>query len=662
MNTAKISQRSEKEYMYYFLLLLVGAVLAYTLISMIKNYQGIYLLVFGLFYLIIPGWGLGILLDGELFEKRSMAFLLSVFIGFFLLVVQYYLFLFLGKMEYIKLVPVALGAILLFFVWKKGKHRVVKKYLAFQVEGILPILVFIAALTIYIYVVLVKTVPNKECTVFVDYAYHMGNVATLTRGQDLTDIRICGMTFKYHYFMDLFYGILRNVFPASIFNCIFRYPILIVPPVACLSFYKMIGMIVKHSGFTVLLSGISMGFACLRPHYTHLLSHIGTNINSVGIALPCVITLLLALVYLLKNKRIEWGRYAILFFLSICLTGLKGPFSMVVVGSSVLLLLYLIVKEKKMPTFWLMAVLVMMIAFGIIWYFLLRGAVNGDNLEDNPSGIQTLIKLGGIITPDGIGDIQGKQGIYILYTIICAFGLFSVPFVLSSVSAVIAIVKGYRIETRWVFLEFFAWLAITCNFILSVAHNRIYFLMLAVPVVSALGVYWEKEYIKKGKYAVFGVITSVISICLLAIAIIHGIKQPMIYIGSGTLSQNEIEAVGWIRQNVENDAILAINDHQENGKFFYFSAYTERQFFIETSEYAMNSGKTESDLVEQIENNDSLFAENNPHRNDEAYALGIDYLIQIDYSGEFQTDLSSECELCFSNDTIKIFRIISSES
>ena len=91
--------------------------------------------------------------------------------------------------------------------------------------------------------------------------------------------------------------------------------------------------------------------------------------------------------------------------------------------------------------------------------------------------------------------------------------------------------------------------------------------------------------------------------------------------------------------------------------FFYYSAFSERHFYLETRYYAMNSGKTWESLQAQWEENNRLFENDNPQRNEEAKKLGIEYLVQIDYSGVFDTDLSRELEECFRSSTVRIYHV-----
>ncbi|MBR1408259.1 MAG: hypothetical protein IJ573_05115 [Clostridia bacterium] len=465
----------------------------------------------------------------------------------------------------------------------------------------------------------------------------------------MTDIRLSGVPLRYHFFMELFYAILKRVFPASVFNCVFRYPILLVPPLACGSFYKLIG---RKGANRIIISGltmISLFFSDLLPGYTHMTSHIGTNINAVGFALPCAITLCFLLIRMLDNqgKRQHIADCFLIFGVGIVLTGLKGPFSMAITASCMAYSAYLWFTDKKSP--FLIGTIVLSASFAIVYFLLLKTAVNHENLEEG-SRFFGLIKPY-INTPQILNTVTNKH-LKDLLVLPCslayAFGFLIVPYF----AALISYVMKRNLDHSEVLLIIVSLVSIGMFYLLAVAQNRVYFAMLATPIIASIATKWIFDHAAYKKKLI-----SVLSISafLLIISISNGVRNPKLYFGSGTLSKDDIKATRWIKQNTPEHAILSINDHSENGKQFYYSAFSERQFFIETTTYSKNSGVLASDLENRLKINDEIFF-GKGNRQEKAKDLGIDYLIQVDYKGDFNSDLGAFFDQCFSSETVRIFK------
>ena len=665
-----IQIKDNRQYLILTISCILAGIALYIYGSVIKNNQGLWLLLFLLFYVFFPGWSFLGLTDPDSLKESGWRVLKAFYLGFFLLIIQYYLLNSLGVLQFIKVTPLILGiAVFAAACRRYGRYAVKpfikenyrKEALLIRVQEAFPFFCLMVLFLLYVYLLMIKSAPSPDSSLFLDYPYHMGNVVTLTEGGELMDVRVAGMQLRYHYFVELFYAILRRVFPVDVFNCVLRYPVVLVPGLICGSVYMLMRTVMKNKAGCALAAGLLLFFSDIDSGYTHLTSHIGTNINSVGVALPCLVVLVYSLKQVLGERKVKPGRLPVLFALSVCTAGLKGPFCMVAAGGAVLMILVLIIREKRIPVAFICASAAVLFAFCIIWILLLRNGVNTDNVESG-TGLLGVIKFGMTVPSPFEGLMSGeslRSALLIPLSIFYAYGSFGILFIL----AVISFLAGLRKKTydrNYIFLVILSLLSLFCYYFLAVGRNKVYFLMAGAPFVGAVAVSWIRGFQNNEKVSV-NLKRAVIIACslIMSVSIMNGVKNPRMYVGIGVLSQDDIEAVRWLKANTSESDLIAITDYgqDENNKFFYYSAFSERHFYLETRYYAMNSGKTWESLQAQWEENNRLFENDNPQRNEEAKKLGIEYLVQIDYSGVFDTDLSRELEECFRSSTVRIYHV-----
>ena len=206
--TTLFEHKSVKIAIGIFALLLICVI---TLDISVNNQGGLFLL-FSLIYVLLPGILFLFVIDNSFFiQYKAQALCISYFVGFSLLIIQYYLLNAIGFLYLIRFTPILSVLVLLILASKRLKHTKIHVDLAKAYDMILPYVAFLSITIIACYISLKTAAPVKASPIHIDYSYHMGNVAILTRAGNLEDTRVLGMTFKYHYFMDLYYAILFTV-------------------------------------------------------------------------------------------------------------------------------------------------------------------------------------------------------------------------------------------------------------------------------------------------------------------------------------------------------------------------------------------------------------------------------------------------------------------
>ena len=626
--------------------------------------QGIYLIVFTLLYVLVPGFALCIALDPDICERfKNWTLILSFFAGFSLIIIQYYFLNALGMLDAIRFVPLIIGLVLI-FISRKSIFALKDKMLSVKdLYKAGPFLALTAIVMLVSFYYFYKTVPTQSDNVFLDYCYHMGNIDILYRGGSLDDTRVMGMTFKYHYFMDLYNAVLKYVFPAEVWNCVLRYPILLVSPLISGSVYNLFQSKTNNRAITFVTALLAIIFPSITATTALLPNHISTNVNSVGVALPLVI--LLVEIFISSAVKGE-GKYTDLFFvflLGFTLTGLKGPFALALCGSAVVFFIYSWIANRKVSLLQILEIPVFIASFALIWFSLLNVAATGSNVTGDEHGLLKYLSFQ--MTVPGFGLTEGfiintsDAFLFLPQSLFFTFAGASIPLVIMIFVVIgrLFVKKQKENDLRTAMCVICSLAGILMNYLLAVGYNRNYFFMFAMPFVYFCAASFIRLVIDlKQKILKLASFVVVALCCMVSIlAIVNNCNRPFLAYGTGRLSQDEINCIAWIKENTDREALFAINESEPGGKKYFYSGYSERKYYLESYNYAENSGKTAMDLAPQIDFNSRLYTD------DEspvlAEKLGIDYLIYYNEDGESSAILDKNYHLCYDSPVVKVYSV-----
>ena len=645
---------------FVFALALIGLI---TFDLTFRN-QGGYLILFSVFYVFLPGFFMISAIDRSFLKRfRAQALIAAFYLGFALLIGQYYLLNLLGTLFLIKFTPLIIAVVLFIFAFKNLKDLPKPVLNESLLNKILPYTALIAITAVASYVVLVSSVPDKNSVIHVDYAYHMGNVNILTRAGNLEDTRVMGMTFKYHYFNDLYYAILRLIFPAEIWNCIFRYPILLIAPLVTPGIYSFAKSKTGNSLIAFIVTVFIVFFPSIYPWATKFTPNILNNFNNVGFALPAAICIAHIFAQITDRKDFRYNDLIIIFMLSIVLTGTKGPFALILLVSMFIFVIYCAIARRKIQIYQILMLTVAATAFALIWFTLLNVAINKGTIYSDKPGILRYFVYDIQMPENVVFADRSSDPKYAFVTIpvslICCFAGAALPFVIMIPYCIVSLFRQNRqtIDFSSVFMTICACVGIGGSYLLPLDRNRVYFLMFAIPFIYLCAVSFF-EMVRNNKKRVIAITSAVIfgsTVILSGASMVCSILNPEKTAGFETLTQSEIDGINWIRENTDKNALFAINDHCPDWKFFYYSGFTERRFYIESYYYAINSGKTQEDLKPQAEVNKQIFT--SPDTKAIVSNLGVDYLIYFDRSGAVPELLEENYRLCFSNECLRIYAV-----
>ncbi len=492
-----------------------------------------------------------------------------------------------------------------------------------------------------------------------DMQWHMGNIYTLA-APGFQDIRIFGMTFRYHYFADLLYAAGRIVFGFLPYNCVLRFPALLTPALMGLSVYLLAGLAVQKRWLRALVAAVVLYVFPLFGRYNDFAYQWLTNVNAVGVAVPCMILVLL--VVRASNTLSVRRLLPLLALATAVLAGLKGPFAVCVVAGAVGAPLYALLKKDPHLRRWLAVSGGIALGFLPVWFALLRGGMNSaylftDRLLMAVSHADVLSRP--IIA---LGDNFLARLVFLPVQYLFVTGIFGIPFLFALVRALISLFRrGKAVETADFFYIFGAFLSFGAYYYYDmIGRSQNYFLLGAcvLMVVPALGELrrWGAALAAKPRPLKTGGAAAGIAVAVFCA--VFSAFHPMLEDHIGLYTKNELRAIQWIIDNVPDDALIAVNRHEA---FYLVSGFTGKRIYLEGTRYAKNSGVTEAMLAGMIAQNDSLFdaAVPSAQRTGTMQALGIDYLVQWKNSytdTELTAPLGDDFEVCFVSDDVLIWQ------
>jgi hypothetical protein len=135
-----------------------------------------------------------------------------------------------------------------------------------------------------------------------------------------------------------------------------------------------------------------------------------------------------------------------------------------------------------------------------------------------------------------------------------------------------------------------------------------------------------------------------------------------------SISRDEYEAMDWISENTEEDALLATDryysvspkkyavDNRWDNRFFLYAVYSNRFTYISGSGYNLPAADW-TVRKEMIEKNNELYDAANEDRGDLARELDVDYVVVSKRFTDAGDLTNEDYELCYTNDDVDVYKI-----
>ena len=533
-----------------------------------------------------------------------------------------------------------------------------------------------------------------------DKAYHMGLINSLSHDYPMQSPWIQGVFINYHIFSEMMLSIPVRLFgmEADVVTLSFG-PFLTAYcfGLAYYSFFREMSSRPERAGLYSLLVILANIYMTRNLRTSIAFVFILINDNSSGYGMAAVLMTIVAFrkwyEAFSRGDKAHWKLLALVTAFVMLTTGIKGPMGAVTIAGlwgTVLLGVIL----RKLPLKTIVPLIVTSAGFVVVYKTVL-----GSKGQSNASGSSVIAfaKITDIaFWKEPLIEMMKAHGtpqivMYaVLMTVFMIFFLsaFFLPFCIGYVRELIVVLSGkkeYDPAKVLVYAEIAV--GIVAMFLLNYSgHSQIYFGLVSAFLAPAVA-FWFIEDMEDVKdrsplarntmKACVSVMAAVIvfTSCTLAVyysKCINGAissAQPSDdadkYL---SISEEEYEAMEWIEENTDEDALLATDRYYSvdparysyqnrwDNRFFLYGVYSNRFSYIGGSGYNMK----EADWpvrAEMIETNSRLYDPEDEGRGDLARELSVDYVV-VSKRFTGTPDLANEdFELCYSNDDVDIYKV-----
>ena len=533
-----------------------------------------------------------------------------------------------------------------------------------------------------------------------DRAYHMGLVNAISHGFPFISPWVSGKVIEYHIFADVMLSI-----PVSLFGIDSDLIIQSFAPILtayCMglslyAFFREMSSRPDRAGIYCLIFFMSGMYITRKWTSSIAFKFLFTNANNAGFVIGATLALILLLRKWYEEYRKGNGthyRYGLLALAFVMLiTGIKGPVGAVVIAGiwgTILLGLTM----RKLPVKMLLPAVALTAGFLFIYFTVLGagGQVNqagGASIEFCAiSNIAFWKKaLVGLMKAYGIPKILRLPVVFGVFMMFF-FTVFLVPFCLGYGRELFLVLSGRKeFDPPRVLVYAMAFVGFAVMMMLHyTGHNEIYFGLVTVafaPIIS----FWfiedmEDRKVKpaagivlKGTMVLMSitlVLTSMSMIGFFARKTPEAVKyanQTMPYSMFVSVSRDEYRAMKWIKENTEEDALLASDryysvplekytpDNRWQSSFFLYEVYSNRSSYISGSAYSLDTDDSGQIRRRMIEENLKLYDAKNGNRGRDARSLGVDYVVVSKRFTKIPSLSNAEYELCYSNNDVDIYKV-----
>lgn len=667
----------------FFLNLIKGILIVLICIPLgisVVRYSAWKIVVFLFFWILCPGVFFEKYILKQEGEDFSILFLSGFFMGMALTFVEWFILYVLGLRQMIMLINpcFTMGAVIWYFC-KRSRGELVDGKPQSNVD--IPFLITLLVATyLCAYYMTFRMLRAIDIT-SVDCTWQIGNINQLASDFPFRDIRVAGVKARYHFFSTMFLAIAKYMFGGEGWLYFAQYSIWFLPFIITVSLRKFYEKVIQNTCFVTVMSIATMAGFSLNSSYGPWNYHLFSNVNSVGMGIPCLLLLFLNLGKIeeyffvkqkLEKKHVLFLVQELLFLL--VLTGTKGPFALLYVLTLCVWLLILFVKRKVQDGKAVIFALANVFVFFIIFRFFLSVGTQGYFSDWSKDSILQSAVFGKEILclyeRAGIDGLWGRA-LFLLPSLAALF-TYLFPLGILALYDLIKLFLGKKeLKSEMIFAYVFAGGALCAYYLFKVDGNsQLYFLFAAIPFVGYLCFYEAYELLKKDTWRiVFSGIVLVLAVCEM--------NSNMIKPASPTAFHNmvidylkgsypeaedsrilEFQAYDFLRENTDENALIATNN-QGTGTFHCISAFAERRCYLEGYIYSeRNFGFSDSERRLQEMSNLFGIEWNDQDRFGFCEEYGIDYLVIFKEKGDEAAEslkMSDHFELVYENERVSIF-------
>lgn len=646
---------------------------------------------FLLIYIQLPGSLIRKLFKIDLKFSLSNA-VLGFILGLGSLFSQYYLFNLLNIIKLIVIIGPMISLISICYFIKgyelRAKRRICNKIFNLNFS----IIVFISSIVFFISMLKLQfnyVSPDESPIIKMgqDFIWHLGNINTLSKEGLALDPRVCDMTFKYHYFSDLIFGICKYITGLVADIQMFSLAPFLITYLIVGSFYAFATEFIKchrHRHlfvFFALFASVATfivvsGVYSIKSIY---FDHIFSNVNAVGFSISVFLIGTVVISQFIKNNHRQLDRHFVgvmIMIIFIC-TGMKGPFAAVLVTGLVCTSLLLYIKKDDNAKRFFIFTVVTTVMFGIIYLLLLSSPAGGGGVSFSITHTIERSVLGLLNRSIFHQSMLLWSPLLIVVEFILLFGVFAILFIGVGWLLLGELFKARRLSSESIMKWFMlASSVIGCGgfFLLNQSGlSQVYFLFCIIPFIQLFAF----EYVILSKHKLlkicflgsmaFGIGINIFDTALEVSRVntrLVTIKESQNEWRLDAINADEYEALLWIRENTPTDSILIsnrqslisdrISDEFLDNRFFYYSAYSDRNFFLEGFSY---SGIDEESLEIKKDLINTIFYSDDEQKYVLLKANQIDYIIEAKINSDRVETQDTNIVKCFENNSVVVYKV-----
>ncbi len=645
-----------------------------------------------LFFIYLIVW---ILIPGLLFEhlllprrlKMPTRILSGFFIGFIFMATVYFIQSLLQLAGLVTVIGPVITVIAIMLYFKHGRPSVYNADEKFSWNGVIIFGFNYIVSVLNFQLKYIGAIGNETTQVYHDYLFHTGNIVSLSRSFPNYDIRVEGLKFYYHYFYELIFAMCKHIFGMDAFRLYLNGNAIICAlpfTLALLILGERIrgGKVATPARRFFYAAGTLVSCVCIMPlnvvgvklPFSWANNHFFGNANALGLAFAITVLTIDVLTEVWYEKYNTKFLIALYLFAAAA-TGFKGTTGILLVGITWSVFIVELLITKRFHIARLFYAIGMSLGFGIT-YFLITVGPNSSGSNNRataltPEGTIMNGRVGQVLTKLGIDPLSFPVIIIaIVLCAICIIGPCVLAFTGFTVKKLSVLVKEKTIG------DIFDWFAIGI-----VLMGLIGSLMFTVPgnsqiyfVVANTGIifYCAMKYVldnPKGivtylTYFFFGVGTLFLAVDI-AYFCYDDIRQNAVYHSEAgkrpdLVSKDTMDAYLWLRDNTPEDSLVAVDRISEETDyrdiFFYCSAFSERQCYLEGYDY---SDISEKQIEAMMSMNEKFYSPNSAEARPAMDMVGVDYLM-VTTIGHHDYRLSTEkLKLVYRNDEVFIYKFYS---
>ena len=533
-----------------------------------------------------------------------------------------------------------------------------------------------------------------------DKAYHLGLINSLSHDYPIISPWADGIVIHYHVFSEMLFSI-----PVRLFGLPSDLVMLSFGPVwtTCVfglsvyAFFREMAGSKERAGIYSLLLLLSNLYITRNLHSSIAFIFALENDNSSGYGIAAVFAVIIMFKkwysYFTEKDRRSLSALVLLSAYVMLATGIKGPMGAVMVAAmwgTVLLGIIL----RKLPFKTIAPLIVVTAGFMLVYMTVLSGKGTSNTSGESIFALARMADIAfwkkplvAALKAAGLPESL-RLAVVLLVFVIFFLTVFFVPFCIGYVRELVLVLPGKKaFEPARVLVYAAALVGFILMMVLNYSgHSQIYFGLVAVflaPIIS----FWFIEDMEAAKTSsraasrTLRFTVAVMGICLVATSVSFA-DNLYRNIGSAikdsdphrtgskykSISQEEYEAMLWLNENTEEDALLANDryysvspakynmDDRWDNRFFLYEVYSNRFSYISGSGYSISDSNYEL-RSEMIENSEQLYDPANEDRGDLARELGVDYVVVSKRFTDVGDLSNKDYEKCYENDDVTVYKI-----